>query len=560
MTNLLSPREIEELKLSLFDLPSLTLSPQQLCDIELLLNGGFAPLEGFMEQGDYDSVLRRMRLENDALWPIPITLDVSQEFANKISINDAIALKDQEGVPLAILHVSNIWIPDKHKEALAVFNTESKGHPGVNFLHHYKQPIYIGGKLSGLQLPTHYNFPHLRHTPQTLKDLFKEKGWTRILAFQTRNPMHQAHLAMTLYGAEQVEAKLLIHPVAGITKLGDIDYTTRVRCYEKMMAYYPPGFAALSLLPLAMRMAGPREALWHALIRKNYGCTHFLIGRDHAGCINEATGNSYYGLYEAQELAKKHESELGIEIVCVHEMVHLKDKKIFVQANELKDNQKDQIEHISGSQLRHLLKEGLEVPAWFSYPEVIHELRETHKPKHEQGLTLFFTGLSGAGKSTIANGLMVRLHELTNRIITLLDGDRVRHELAQELGFSKEHREMNLLRVGYVATEITKHRGIVICAHIAPYSHIRHLIREKVSQYGGFVEIYLSTSLEVCEKRDRKGLYARAKAGKLKGFTGVDDVYEAPTNADIIIDTASLTVQQTIEKIIESLRTLRYLK
>ena len=524
-----------------------------------MLNGGFAPLEGFLEQGDYEDVLDTMHLRNKALWPIPINLDVTQEFADKISINKDIVLKDQEGVPLAVLHVSSIWEADKTKEALAVFGTEDKAHPGVDFLFYHKKPIYIGGKLSGMQLPTHYNFPHIRKTPEELKKFFKEKGWKKILGFQTRNPMHKAHVAMTIYGAQKVDAKLLLHPVVGITKLGDIDYTTRVRCYEKLMKHYPKDSADLSLLPLAMRMAGPREALWHALIRKNYGCTHFLIGRDHAGCTDEA-GKPYYGPYDAHELAKKYQSELGIEIVFIHEMVHLKDKKIYVPVTDVKEDQKNQIEQVSGSELRRMLKEGLEVPEWFSYPEVIHELRETNKPKYEQGFTLFFTGLSGAGKSTIANGLMVRLHELTSRTVTLLDGDRVRHELAQELGFSKEHRDMNILRIGYVASEITKHRGIAICAPIAPYSDIRHLVREKVTQYGGFIEIYVSTSLEVCESRDRKGLYAKARAGKLKGFTGIDDPYEVPIKPEVTLDTAKMSPLESINTIIEALYKQGYLK
>lgn len=553
-------KEIRKLDLPVFEMPSLILSPQQLCDIELLLNGGFSPLEGFMNQGDYDSVVDNMRLENNIFWPMPITLDVDQEFAEKISVNQDLLLKDLEGVPLAVLRISSIWTPDKNKEALAVFGTTDIEHPGVNYLLNTKKQVYIGGKLLGMQLPTHYNFPHIRQTPAELKRFFKENGWKRILGFQTRNPMHKAHVAMTLYGAEKVDAKILLNPVVGITKLGDIEYSTRVRCYEKLLKYYPKETAALSLLPLAMRMAGPREALWHAIIRKNYGCTHFLIGRDHAGCASSTTGKSYYGPYDAHELAKKHQKDLGIEIVCVEEMVHLKNKKIYVPITEVTEDQKGEVERVSGTQLRKMLLEGLQVPEWFSYPEVIQELRATNRPKYEQGLTIFFTGLSGAGKSTIANGLMVKLHEICHRTVTLLDGDRIRHELAQELGFSKEHRDMNILRLGYVASEITKHRGIAICAPIAPYEDVRRKVREKVTQYGGYVEIYVSTPLEVCEKRDRKGLYAKARAGKLKGFTGIDDVYEVPIQPELTLDTSKLSPQESIDQIIQTLRKLGYLK
>ena len=538
---------------------SWTLSAKQYCDLELLMNGGFSPLEGFLSQADYHSVLNHMRLNTGQSWPMPITLDVTQEFANQLSLGETIVLCDGEGNALAQLFLSDIWQPDKMYEATLIFGTTDTFHPGVNALLNQTGPVYIGGKIECLKMPTHYDFTSLRQTPSELKKYFKENGWDKIVAFQTRNPMHRAHQALTLQAAKEQDAKLLIHPVVGMTKPGDINYFTRVRCYLKILETYSADQAVLSLLPLAMRMAGPREALWHALIRKNYGCTHFIVGRDHAGPGNDKNGRAFYDPYAAQLLVEKHQAEIGIKMVPFQEMVYDKVEKDYISIDKIKN--RDHIASISGTELRDRLRNGLEIPDWFSFPSVIKVLRQSYPLNHQRGFTLFFTGLSGAGKSTIAKALIARLHEFcTDRAISLLDGDLVRQLLSSRLGFSKEDRELNIRRIGYVASEITRHHGIAICALIAPYANARQEVRDWVSQYGGFFEIYINTSLAVCQKRDPKGLYQKVKDGEIKNFTGIDAVYEKPEYPDITIDTANIDVVVAVEKIIQKLISSGYLK
>lgn len=533
------------------------LSHRQLCDLELLLEGGFSPLSGFMGQADYESVLKDMRLTCGTLWPMPITLDVHNELADKVKVGDEVALRDAEGVAIAVLQVSDKWTPNKEVEAQAIFGTTSTHHPAVNYLQNHAHEVYLGGKLIGLDQPSHYDYTHLRKTPAELRAEFEKRGWKEIVAFQTRNPMHRAHQELTFRAAKQAEANLLIHPVVGMTKPGDIDHYTRVRCYEKILSQYPEQTTMLSLLPLAMRMGGPREALWHAIIRKNFGCTHFIVGRDHAGPGKDENGNDFYGPYDAQELVATHRDELGIEMVPFQEMVYLEDKAEYVPANQVEEGQK--VLKISGTEFRRRLHKGLDIPEWFSYPEVIAELRKTNPPKHKQGFAVFFTGLSGAGKSTLANALLVKLMEQGDRSVTLLDGDLVRKNLSSELGFSKEHRDLNVLRIGYVASEIVKHRGVALCAPIAPYRDIRRKVREEVSQYGGFIEVHVSTSLDVCESRDRKGLYKKARAGIIKGFTGISDPYEAPEQAEIVVDTADCSVNELVQEILLKIESLGYI-
>jgi len=409
-----------------------------------------------------------------------------------------------------------------------------------------------------VEAPIHYDFRHLRDTPAELRTRFSKLGWRKVVAFQTRNPMHRAHQELTFRAARQVEANLLIQPVVGMTKPGDVDHYTRVRCYEHLLGHYPEQTTALSLLPLAMRMAGPREALWHALIRKNYGCTHFIVGRDHAGPGKDSKGNDFYGPYDAQELLKAHQSEIGIEMVPFQMVVYVEDRAQYVPVDETREG--DTVLNISGTEFRRRLQEGLEIPHWFSYPEVIQELRKTHPPRHRQGFTIFFTGLSGAGKSTIANALMVKLMELGGRRVTLLDGDIVRKNLSSELGFSREHRDLNILRIGFVASEITKNGGIAICAPIAPYAATRRQVRDNIEEVGGFVEIHVATPIDICEQRDRKGLYAKARAGIIKEFTGISDPYEAPEAAEIVIDTRAMTPDEAAHRIIVKLESLGYIR
>jgi sulfate adenylyltransferase len=457
-------------------------------------------------------------------------------------------LRDPEGVMLAVLHVEDVWQPDTQAEAKAVFNTTSDAHPGVDYLINKANPWYIGGNIEGLQAPSHYDFKNLRLTPAELRNEFARLGWRRVVAFQTRNPMHRAHQELTFRAAKTVEANLLIHPSVGMTKPGDVDYFTRVRCYQLLMSKYPQGTVKLSLLPLAMRMGGPREAIWHALIRKNHGVTHFIVGRDHAGPGSDRNGKPFYGPYEAQELFKKHEADIGVTMVPFNMMVYLEDQNKYVPDNEVPSGAR--VLNISGTELRQRLNEGREIPGWFTYPEVVHELRRSYPPRHQQGVTIFFTGLSGSGKSTIANVLLTKFLEVGGRPVTILDGDLVRKHLSSELGFSKEHRDINIRRIGYVASEITKNGGIAICAPIAPYDSVRKQVRHMIEPYGGFILVHIATPVKTCEQRDRKGLYAKARAGIIKEFTGISDPYEAPADAEVTIDTAELTAEEAAQEII----------
>ncbi len=529
-------------------LPSLTLNGRQLCDLELLLNGGFSPLRGFMNQPDYQRVCSEMRLADGTLWPIPVTLDVGEEFAAELNNGDAITLRDSEGLALAVLTIESKWQPDRAEEAQQVYGSTDQKHPAVDYLLNQTKPVYLGGSLQGLQLPHHYDCRHLRHTPASLRELFQQLGWRRIVAFQTRNPMHRAHQELTFAAAKQAEANLLIHPVVGMTKPGDVDYLTRVRCYEKVLRRYPDDTTKLSLLPLAMRMGGPREALWHAIIRKNYGCTHMIIGRDHAGPGNNSQGQPFYDPFAAQDILRQHQDEIGIEMVPFKMMVYVEDRAEYIAADEVREGEK--VLNLSGTELRRRLYEGLDIPDWFTFPEVVEELQKSYPPRARQGFTIFFTGLSGAGKSTIANALMIKLREIGNRPVTLLDGDIVRTHLSSELGFSREHRDINVRRIGYVASEITKNGGVAICAPIAPYAHTRQQVRDMIQPLGGFLEIHVSTSLQVCEQRDRKGLYAKARRGEIKEFTGISDPYEAPENPELILDTQQLSPEESVQKIL----------
>jgi sulfate adenylyltransferase len=544
-----TPERIAELKAHSREWPSWDLTPRQICDLELLISGGFSPLRGFMTPADYEGVCHNMRLSSGVLWPMPITLDVKEDFAKSLTAGSSkVALRDAEGVMLAVLHVEAVWQPDRKAEAQSVFGTTSAVHPGVDYLLNKGNSWYVGGRLEGVQAPSHYDFRTLRLTPAELRAEFARLGWRRVVAFQTRNPMHRAHVELTFRAAKQVEANLLLHPSVGMTKPGDVDYFTRVRCYQLLLSKFPAGSVKLSMLPLAMRMGGPREAIWHALIRKNHGVTHFIVGRDHAGPGKDADGRNFYGPYDAQELFKKHEADIGVTMVPFNMMVYLEDKDQYVPDNEVTNGSR--VLNISGTELRDRLNEGRDIPSWFTYPEVVHELRRSYPPRHKQGVTIFFTGLSGSGKSTIANVLVTKFLEAGGRPVTLLDGDLVRKHLSSELGFSKEHRDINIRRIGYVASEITKNGGIAICAPIAPYDATRKAVRGMIEPVGGFILVHIATSVETCEQRDRKGLYAKARAGILKEFTGISDPYEEPKDADVVINTAELSPEEAAQEII----------
>jgi sulfate adenylyltransferase len=404
-------------------------------------------------------------------------------------------------VLIAVMDVTEVYRPDKAWEARQVFGADDEAHPGVHYLHRQANPVYLGGRVRGIEEPTYYDFKHLRNTPTQLREYFQKVGWSRIVAFQTRNPMHRAHQELTFRAAQEVEANLLIHPVVGMTKPGDIDHFTRVRCYEHLIQRYSEQTTTLSLLPLAMRMGGPREAVWHAIIRKNHGCTHFIIGRDHAGPGKNSQGEDFYGPYDAQELVEQYKDEVGIEVVPFQMMVYVKERAEYAPVDEVGEGETTM--QISGTEFRRRMQEGLDIPEWFGYPEVVEELRKTYPPKAKQGFTVFFTGLSGSGKSTIANALMTKLMEIGGRPVTLLDGDLVRKHLSSELGFSKEHRDLNIQRIGYVASEITKNGRVAICAPIAPYAATRATVRGMIEEHGAFIEVHVATPPEDCERRDR---------------------------------------------------------
>lgn len=543
-----APERAAELRAESASWPSWDLTSRQIRDLDLLACGGFSPLTGFLSRKDYESVCSSMRLTDGTLWPIPIVLDVTEDFAKKIGPGASVALRDAEGVMLAALQVEEVWRPDREAEAEAVYGTTSREHPGVDYVIEKTNPWYVGGRLEAIQLPAHYDFRALRLSPGELRGEFTRLGWRRVVAFQTRNPMHRAHRELTLRAAKEVGANLLLHPVVGLTKPGDVDHYTRVRCYQALLAEYPQDTARLALLPLAMRMAGPREAVWHAIIRQNYGCTHFIVGRDHAGPGSDGGGKSFYDPYAAQSLLREHEGELGIAMVPFQMMVYVEDQDAYMPAGEVPPGSRTMT--ISGTELRRRLDEGRDIPEWFTFPAVARELRRTHPPRHRQGFTVFFTGLSGAGKSTIANVLMVKFLEMGGRPVTLLDGDIVRKHLSSELGFSREHRDLNIRRIGFVASEISKNGGIALCAPIAPYDGVRREVRKIVEEVGGFVLVHLATPLDVCEGRDRKGLYAKARAGLIGQFTGVSDPYEAPEDAEVVLDTSDLSPEEAAQEII----------
>jgi sulfate adenylyltransferase len=553
-------KDLKKLKIEAANLVSWDLTQRQCCDLELLMNGGFYPLNGFLNEKDYFSVLENMRMADNSLWPIPINLDVSKIFAKDLKINQKISLRDPEGVILAILEISDIYTPNKEKEAELVFGTNDIAHPSVNYLHNKAGDVYLGGKIIGIQPVVHYDFRAIRDTPNELRSFFQKVGWDRIVAFQTRNPLHRAHQELTFKAAKEAQANLLIHPVVGMGKPGDIDHFTRVRCYEAVINQYPATTTSMSLLNLAMRMAGPREAIWHGLIRKNHGCTHLIIGRDHAGPGTDSNGDSFYGPYDAQKLFKEYEDEMGIEMVDFKHMVYVQERAQYEPFEEIKDKDKITVLNISGTELRRRLNEGLDIPEWFSFPSVVKELRKTKPARSKQGFTVLFTGFSGSGKSTIANALLIKLMEMGGRPVTLLDGDVVRKNLSSELGFSKEHRDLNIRRIGYVASEITKNGGIAICAPIAPYASTRDAIREDIEKFGAFIEIHVATSIEECERRDRKGLYKLAREGKIKEFTGISDPYDVPQCPELSLETEDIDVDKCAHQVILKLESMGLIK
>ena len=529
--------------------PSVQLGNRALHDLELLATGGFSPLDRFMGKADYQRVLTEMRLSSGLLFPIPITLTIDKE--DLPTREEWITLRDSRNYVIAVMRLDEVFRWDPVREARLVLGTTDHRHPLVSEMEQWGD-LCISGELKVLNLPKYYDFVEIRRTPSEVRVLLEKMGNKNVVAFQTRNPMHRIHEELTKRAAEQIGGSLLIHPVVGMTKPGDVDHYTRVRVYKALVEnYYDKDKTVLSLLPLAMRMAGPREALWHAIIRRNFGANHFVVGRDHAGPGKDSTGKPFYGPYEAQEMMSQYEGEIGVKAVQFQELVYLVDENRYEERSKVPANAK--IASISGTQVREeYLAKGKPLPEWFTRPETAKILMDANPPRHKQGLCIWFTGLSGAGKSTIANALVPMLLE-HGRQATVLDGDVVRTHLSKGLGFSKEDRDTNILRIGFVAGEITRHNGTVVCAAISPYRKTRNEARKMVGS-DKFVEVFVDTPLEVCEKRDIKGLYARARRGEIKGFTGIDDPYEAPVNPEIVVETVNTTPEENARLIINYLK------
>ncbi|VAW52086.1 Sulfate adenylyltransferase / Adenylylsulfate kinase [hydrothermal vent metagenome] len=546
---LLDDINAERIKVESESYPAITLTQRQQCDLELLITGALSPLSGFMNQIEYESVLHNTSLPNGTLWPLPYYLDITEEQSEAINIGDKIALRDIEGFMPAILTVESMWRPDKNLEAEQIYSTLDEMHPGVEYLMNAVGNIYVGGRVDAVQTPFHYDFDTLRFTPYELRQHFKKLGWRSIVAFHTSKPMHAVHYEMTMRAAKQAGAHILLHPVVGMSKPGDLHYYSRVHCYEAVLQQYPKSLVELALIPLAMRMAGPREALMNALIRQNYGCSHYIVGPEHAGPPNvRDSGKRFYPTGSSQQYLEKYKDKIDMEIITIDELCYDENKKQFIARKTTKQSLCSSESFSNRRILNSLLKQE-EIPQWVSYPEVINALCKSYPPRSKQGLTLFFTGFSGSGKSTLARIIHAKFIEEGERPVTLLDGDVVRLNLSSELGFSRQDRNTNVRRIGYVASEITKNRGVAICAPIAPYKDIRSEVRAKIEEYGSFIEIHVSTPIEECETRDRKGLYAKARKGIIPEFTGISDPYDIPENPEIRVDTTGVSPMLTAQDI-----------
>jgi sulfate adenylyltransferase len=540
--------EREALRAHAASLPHIQLTARGVCDLEMLATGGFSPLSRFMGRADYERVLEEMRLADGTLFPVPITLPVGE--GEGLRLDGEVALVDPHNNLLAVMRVEEVYGWEVEREALASCGTLDQRHPTVAEMNSWGR-LYASGGLRVVSLPRYYDFRDLRLTPARVRERLAALGRPNVVAFQTRNPLHRAHEELTRRAAAAADGTLLLHPVVGMTKAGDIDHFTRVRSYRALAErYYDPSHMLLALLPLAMRMAGPREALWHALIRRNYGANHLIVGRDHASPGLDSQGRPFYGPYDAQELVARHEAETGVRPLPFNELVYLPDEDRYEEAARTPAGRRTT--SISGTQVREeYLRRGRRLPAWFTRPEVAEILRQAHPPRHRQGFCLWFTGLSGAGKSTTADILAVKLLE-RGRQVTILDGDVVRTHLSKGLGFSKEDRDTNIRRIGFVAAEIVRHGGGVVCAAVSPYRATRNECRAMVAD-DRFVEVFVDTPLEVCEERDVKGMYRQAREGKIKNFTGIDDPYESPLNPEIVLDTVSRSAEENAERIVRYL-------
>lgn len=509
------------------------LSPRQQAELDLLMSGAFSPLRGYLGRADYERVLKEMRLADGTLWPVPVTLDISEATAERLAPGQDLALRDLEGVLLGVLHVEDLWRPDREAEARALYGTTDPAHPGVDRLLTRTQAVYVGGRVEGVEPMAHHSFGALRHSPTELRQQFAKRGWVQIAAFHTMAPLYHAQRKLSARAGRELGANLLIHPVVE----EEDDYYYRVRAYRALLEQYPAQTTLLSLLSLPERAGGVRALLGQAIVRRNYGCSALLW---EAGALDVDAG-------ALDGAVDRYGAELAIQLLVCEPLVYVEDCADFMPSSRVPAGARTLA--MEEAELQRRLREGLDIPGWFAPQKVIAELRGRFPARSEQGLTLFFTGLSGAGKSTIAKAVLAKLLELGGRPVTLLDGDVVRKNLSSELGFSKEHRNLNIRRIGYVASEITKNGGIAICAPIAPYAEVRREVRQLISHYGGFIEIHVATSLAVCEGRDRKGLYAKARAGMIKEFTGISDPYEVPESPELRIDTAGLSVEEAAQRV-----------
>jgi sulfate adenylyltransferase len=541
--------ELAELQAYAGTLPYLQLSPRAECDLELLAVGAFSPLDRFMGSDDYECVVNEMRLKGGELFPIPVTLPVEADAAVELDVD--IALRNSKNELLAVMTVDEIYEWSRDEVADKVFGSRDLRHPLVAEMHRWGS-LNISGALRVLQLPKHYDFSELRLTPAETRARLEALGYDHVVAFQTRNPLHRVHEELTKRAADEVGGALLLHPVVGMTKPGDVDHYTRVRTYKVLAAnYYEHDRILLSLLPLAMRLAGPREAVWHAIIRRNYGANHLIVGRDHAGPGVDSAGKPFYGPYDAQEMVAGYSEELGVGLVPFRMLVYLPDERKYEEVSRVVEGTRTAA--ISGTQVREeYLNNGRTLPDWFTRPEVASILAEAYPPRHKQGFCVWFTGLSGAGKSATADALTVLLQEC-GRQVTVLDGDVVRTHLSKGLGFSKEDRDTNIRRIGFVASEIVRHGGVAVCAAVSPYRATRNDVRNMVGK-DRYVEVFVDTPLGVCEQRDAKGLYAKARRGEIKGFTGIDDPYEAPRHPEIRLNTVEQSCEENARSILEYLQ------
>jgi sulfate adenylyltransferase len=529
-------------------LPSLQISPRAVCDLEMLASGAFSPLDRFMSEADFRGVIHDMRLADGTLFPIPVTLPVPSDAGLRVGAD--VALRDSMNDLLAIMTIDELYPWDPADLAERVLDTQDTKHPLVHEMARWGR-LNASGPIRMLQLPRHYDFRELRRTPAETREILAQAGRANVVAFQTRNPLHRVHEELTKRATEAVDGVLLLHPVVGMTKPGDVDHYTRVRTYKALAEnHYDPDRIVLSLLPLAMRMAGPREALWHAIIRRNYGANHFIVGRDHAGPGKDSSGQSFYGPYDAQYLVKEHENEIGVKMVPFSEFLYLPDEDRYEEVSRIPEGTRTAT--ISGTQVREdFLGKGRLLPAWFTRPETAEILAEAYPPRHRQGICIWFTGLSGSGKSTTAAVLSVLLLE-AGRQVTELDGDVVRTHLSKGLGFSREDRDTNILRIGFVASEIVRHGGTVMCAAVSPYRGTRDAVRGMIDE-DQFIEIFVDTPLSVCERRDVKGMYAKARRGEIKEFTGISDPYEPPLNPEITLDTVGFSPEENARRIMDEL-------